>query len=198
MMWKITLGLMFLAVQSMYAEVVFDLGAQQFSNSVKQNYRDATYDTGLAIASTGLAYTNGAYRAKPCSTGSMSVQIKNPKPKWGVTFSMYCYLNDDGCSVTLLGQKGQALNLTFDKNVLAVDGKKSKFYSGNTTINGSVQSLGKQIEVVINGEWKFLVDKPDFALAHVAVQISSSDEHCSNGFENRHDKLNSLAVSSSD
>ena len=88
---------------SLMAEVQFDLGAQQFSNSVLGNYKDSTYDLEKSIASTGLAYIDGGYKPKKGRAGSVKAQVKEPKPHWGVSFAMYCYIFNDGCGVNLLG-----------------------------------------------------------------------------------------------
>ena len=183
---------------SLMAEVVFNLGAQQFSNSVLKNYKDSTYNLEKSIASTGLAYIDGRYEPKEAKTGGLSVQIKEPNPHWGVSFSMYCYLNIDGCGVNLLGSNGHTINILIEKDVqirvngvTLDDGNGRAIYAA--TINGTIDGNGDDIEVNING-YKFTVNKPNFKLAHVDMSIASDGRI---NDTKTIDAIHSLAITSS-
>ncbi len=197
------------------AEVVFDLGAQQlyypitkladsYGDYTIDQFREASYDTGKAIASTGMTSVNGYYRPEGDRTGNFGVQIKEPKANSAVTFGMYCYLDDDGCSVQLLGSDGKAININFDYfynydkgwyGRTSVDGQYL-YGIGNkeTNINGAVEINPTNITVTINGTYKFTIDKPNFKLATVNVSLYTDSASSIDYI----DKLTSLSVSNSD
>ena len=182
---------------TLMAEVVFDLGAQQLSNAEDGVYKMSSYDVGKSIVATGLVSSNGVYQPKVGNRGGMSVQLKEPKPKWGVTFSMYCYLYSDGCGVTLLSKDGASINISLDANYLSIDGNKTQsnqFYSA-TDIYGSIQQLpnSDDISINING-FKDIITKPNFKLAHINIGISDIEGNLNQYFDN----ISSLAISTSD
>jgi len=182
---------------SLIAEVQFDLGAQQFSNSVLGNYKDSTYDLEKSIASTGLAYIDGGYRPKKGSAGSVKAQVKDSKPHWGVSFAMYCYLNRDGCGVNLLGSNGHAINIFFEHSHIRVEGtdvRDTSFYDAET-INGTVDGNGDDIKIVVNGH-TFTVNKPNFELTHVELNVAS--EGGAGDYEGFIDSINGLVITGSD
>ena len=187
---------------SLMAEVQFDLGAQQFSNSVLGNYKGSTYDLEKSIASTGLAYIDGGYKPKNGRAGSVKAQVKEPKPHWGVSFAMYCYIFDDGCGVNLVGSNGNAINIHLDKNYLRVNGIEvdghrngavNEFYT-QTTVDGVVNGNDDNISVVVNGhQFSFLM--PNFKLAHVELNVASDG---GNNEEKYIDSINGLVITGSD
>ena len=177
------------------AEVVFNLGVQQLSNSVEGNYKDSTYDVGTAIVSTSMAFVEGAYLPKAYSTGSFSVQIKEPKPQWAVSVNMYSYLNNDGSSITLLGSNGQSTAVFFDYQKISVEGTTitDNMFGLGETINVTIQMNEGSIDFVINGEYTFRVSKPGFQLAQVNVLLATE-----RGSGVYIDRLNNIAISTSD
>lgn len=174
------------------AKVVFDMGAQQLSNSVEGNFKDSTYDVGDALVSTALAFKDGAYQPKDVanSAGSFKVQVKEPQAKWAVTFAMRCNFNYGGCGVSLLGSNGKAVSMFFADDTISVGGKKiidekfANYPSYTKSINGSAEMDGDTIKVVINGQYDFNITKPNFKLAHVNMSVA------------RIDRITNLAVSS--
>jgi hypothetical protein len=193
---KSTLLAMLLS-SSLMAEVVFDLGAQQLSNAQDGIYKVSSYDVGKSIIATGMISNKGTYQPKIANRGSMSVQIKEPKPNWGVTFSMYCYLYNDGCGVTLLSKSGASINISLNYHYLSIDGNQttSNQFKFNTDVYGSIQQIqnSDNISINING-FQNIITKPNFKLAHIDIGLSGI-EH-SNGY--RLDSINSLAISTSD
>ena len=191
---------------SLMAEVQFDLGAQQFSNSVLGNYKDSTYDLEKSIASTGLAYIDGGYKPKKGRAGSVKAQVKEPKPHWGVSFAMYCYIFNDGCGVNLLGSNGNAINIHLDNRLLRVNGTEvdghantsnrsdDEFYQ-ETTVDGVVNGNEDNISVVVNGH-QFNLVMPNFKLAHVELNVASEGTHSDNDGEI--DSINGLVITGSD
>ena len=185
---------------SLMAEVQFDLGAQQFSNSVLGNYKGSTYDLEKSIASTGLAYIDGGYKPKNGRAGSVKAQVKDPKPHWGVSFAMYCYLHADGCGVNLVGSNGRAINIHLAKYSIKVNGKVlyqgTSSYSAidrETTVDGVVDGHDDNITVVVNGyKTSFLMS--DFKLAHVELNVASDG----NSEEKYIDSINGLVITGSD
>jgi hypothetical protein len=198
---KILKSTLFATVLSstLMAEVLFDLGAQQLSESQAGTYKLSSYDLGKSIVSTGMASgADGAYRPKRQGSGSITAQIKEPKANWGVTFNMYCYLNNDGCGATLIGANGNTINIALSYNSISVEGNKStytNFYNAEN-IYGSVQTIqdSDEIEIIINGAYKYRVTKPNFKVAQVALSVgtegSATDYHI--------DKVTSLVISASD
>jgi len=183
---------------SLMAEVQFDLGAQQFSNSVLGNYKDSTYDLEKSIASTGLAYIDGGYRPKKGRAGSVKAQVKEPKPHWGVSFAMYCFVGTDGCGVNLLGSNGHAINIFFEYDHIRAEGTDVAFDGGfrdAETINGTVDGNGDDITIVVNGH-TFTVNKPNFKLAHVELNVAS--EGGRGDYEGYIDSINGLVITGSD
>ena len=182
----------------MAGELVFDLGAQQLSRAQDGEYKMSTYDLGKSLVSTGMVSTNGAYRPKEGYSGSITAHIKEPKPNWGVTFDMYCFLYDDGCGVELLGANGNTITISLEQYYISVDGNKTKdtslFYQ-DTEIQGSAHRVGNSdnVEVTVGG-YKYILNKPNFELAHVNMSVSTEGNY----YENEIDKINSLAISTSD
>jgi len=179
-------------------ELVFDLGAQQLSRAQDGEYKMSTYDLGKALVSTGMVSTGSAYRPKAGYSGSITTHIKEPKPNWGVTFDMYCFLYADGCGVELLGANGNTITISLEKNFISVDGNKTKdtslFYQ-DTEIQGSIHRVGNSdnVEVIVNG-YKYILNKPNFELAHLNMSVSTEAPQN----ESNIDKINSLAISTSD
>ena len=182
----------------MAGELVFDLGAQQLSRAQDGKYKMSTYDLGKSLVSTGMISTGSAYRPKDGYSGSITAHIKEPKPNWGVTFDMYCFLEYDGCGVELLGTNGNTITISLEKYFISVDGNRTKdtslFYR-ETEIQGSVHRVGNSdnVEVTVNG-YKYILNKPNFELAHVNMSISTEGNYN----ENEVDTINSLAISTSD
>ena len=173
------------------ADMVFDLRAQQFSNSLEAKFKDSTYDVGDSIVSTALAYVNGYYRAQTYGIGGIQVRVKEPKPNWSITFDMYGYLEYDGVGVMLQDPDGHAINLAFGWKYIALDGEKKvidSFYRSEQ-INCVIQKQGNTIDIVINGQYKFTTTKEKFDLSYVNITLSGSETP---------DKLNSLSISTSD
>lgn len=173
------------------ADMVFDLRAQQFSNSLEGKFKDSTYDVGESIVSTGLAYVNGYYRPVNYGIGGIQVRVKEPKPNWSITFDMYSYLEADGFGVLLQDPDGHAINLAFGWKYIALDGEKKvidSFYRGEQ-INCTIQKHGNTIDIVVNGQYKFTTTKEKFDLSYVNITLSSVELS---------DKLNSLSISTSD
>jgi len=181
---------------SLIAEVQFDLGAQQFSNSVLGNYKDSTYDLEKSIASTGLAFIDGGYKPKKGRAGSVKAQVKDPKPHWGVSFSMYCFVGYDGCGVNLLGSNGHAINIFFEYSHIRVEGTDvvNSAFGDAETISGTVDGNGDDIKIVVNGH-TFTVNKPNFELAHVELNVASEGGRGDGGFI---DSINGLVITGSD
>jgi len=193
---------------TLMAETVFDLGAQQFYNSItpEKHYVDASYDLGKSFASTGLAFIDGGYRPKAERAGSLKAQVKEPKPHWGVSFSMYCYIFDDGCGISVLGSNGNAINIHLDNRRLRVngveingnitfDGSNASSYSfyQETTVDGIINGHDDNISVVVNGHiFNFVM--PNFELAHVELNVAS-DGNTANKYI---DSINGLVITSSD
>ena len=128
----------------MAGELIFDLGAQQLSRAQDGEYKMSTYDLGKALVSTGMVSTGSAYRPKDGYSGSITAHIKEPKPNWGVTFDMYCYLWDDGCGVELLGTNGNTIAISLEQYFISVDGNRTRnnsLYYG-AEIQGSVHRVG--------------------------------------------------------
>jgi len=180
----------------MAGELVFDLGAQQLSRAQDGEYKMSTYDLGKSLVSTGMISTGSAYRPKDGYSGSITAHIKEPKPNWGVTFDMYCYLEKDGCGIELLGTNGNTITISIEPYSISVDGNKTK--NGNlynTEIQGSVHRVGNSnnIEVTVN-EYKYILNKPNFELAHVNMSVSATEGSYSKAI----DKINSLAITTSD
>jgi len=171
------------------ADLVFNLGAQQFSNSVKGNFQDSTYDLPNSIVSTALKFDKGHYI--PNGSGSFKVELKKFFPKWAVTFDLNAYLYNRGMGVTLLGKDGKVVTLFFSYEKISVDGKVTTDgdFSQHEKIIGSIYSDGKVITVVINGKHSFKIEKANFKLAFVEVNLGTES--------NVPDKLNGLAISTS-
>jgi len=183
----------------MAGELVFDLGAQQLSRAQEGKYKMSTYDLGKSLVSTGMVSTGSAYRPKDGYSGSITAHLKEPKPNWGVTFDMYCYLEYDGCGVELLGTNGNTINISFESSYISVDGNRTKTnFSRETEIQGSVHRVGSSnnVEVAVNG-YKYILNKPNFELAHVNMSVSTETGN-SNYIEKQIDKINSLAITTSD
>jgi len=179
----------------MAGELVFDLGAQQLSRAQEGKYKMSTYDLGKSLVSTGMVSTGSAYVPKAGFPGSITAHIKEPKPNWGVTFDMSCYLSSDGCGVELLSTNGNTVNISLQKNYISVDGnytKDSNTFYGITEIQGSVHRVGSSnnVEVIVNG-YKYILNKPNFELAHVNISVSAVEQYYT-------DKINSLAITTSD
>jgi hypothetical protein len=178
-------------------ELIFDLGAQQLSRAQDGEYKMSTYDLGKTLVSTGMISTGSAYRPKDGYSGSITAHIKEPKSNWGVTFDMYCYLHHDGCGVELLGTNGNTITISLEKYHISVDGNRTKdtnLYL-NTEVQGSVHRVGNSdsIEVIVNG-YEYILNKPNFKLAHINMSVSTEDNYDSYKI----DKINSLAISTSD
>ena len=173
------------------ANMVFNLGAQHFSNSIDGNFTDSTYDLPKTVVSTSLKLENGHYIPK--ESGSFKVELKEPKTKWGVTFDMDCYLNTRGSGVTLLGKDSNVLTLFFSNGEISVDGqvKKNGSFRYGKKIVGTVQSDGKAITVIINGKYNFKIEKPNFNLGYIEVNLGTDTYNSSKFFP---DKLNGLAI----
>ena len=173
------------------ADMVFNLGAQQFSNSIEGKFKDSTYDLDKTIVSTPLKFDNGHYI--PNVSGSFKVELKEPRAKWGVTFDMDCFLDRRGFGVTLLGKEGNVLTLFFSNKKISIDGKviKDENLSGYEKIIGSLQSNSKAITIVINGKDKLTIKKPNFKLAYVEMNLGTDKEY----YGEVPDKLNGLAIS---
>ncbi len=196
---------------SLLADIVFDLGAQQFyycattitdkNGDEQPQFKEASYDVGTAIVSTGLASINGYYRPDNYQSGHFGVQIKEPKAKWAVNFSMYAYLGSDDSSVQFLSENGQSFTIHFDNDTISVNGEKKTdeaFSAGilnsETDISASIYVNGDNIEVIINGDNKFIVKKPNFKLAKVDISLYTDNDD----FIYKTDKLHSLTISTSD
>jgi len=179
----------------MAGELVFDLGAQQLSRAQDGEYKMSTYDLGKSLVSTGMVSTGSAYVPQKGFSGSITVHIKEPKPNWGITFDMSCYLYSDGCGIELLGTNGNTINISLQYDYISVEGKKTKdtSFRYSTEIQGSIHRIGNSnnVEVVMNG-YKYIFNKPNFELAHVNMSISARDS------EGYWDKINSLAITTSD
>jgi len=175
----------------LFGDIVFNLGAQQFANSIEGKFKDATYDLPHTIVSTSLKFDNGHYI--PNQSGSFKVQLKKPKSKWGVTFDVNTFLNTRGFGVTLMSKEGRIVTIFFSQNKISVSGKslEEKSLNGHKEIMGSVESDGKSIDVIINGMYTFKVEKPNFQLAYVDVNLAIDWK---SGYE-QPDKLNSLTIS---
>ena len=173
------------------ADMVFNLGAQQFSNSVEGNFKDSTYELDKTIVSTALKFDKGHYISD--GSGSFKVELKEPQPKWGVTFDMNSYLYDRGLGVTLLGKEGQVLTLFFSYGEISVDGKviEDNTFGREETIVGSLESNGAGVTVVINGKHSFKIDKSNFKLAYIEINLGNE----SHGAQYYPDQLNGLAIS---
>ena len=184
---------------SLMAEIIFDLGAQQLSESQKGSYKLSSYDLGKSIVSTGLASgENGAYQARPYSSGSFTAQIKEPKSNWGVTFNMYCYLYDDGCGTTLIDEDGNTINIALERSSISVEGNQTIIdtISRTTNIQGSIHTIknSNEIEIIINGAYKYRVTKPNFKIAQITLSIATDNSNLINMI----DKIHSLVISASD
>ena len=179
---------------SLMAEMVFDLRAQQFSNSLEGKFKDSTYDVGKSIVSTGLAYVDGSYRPKAGEIDGIRVRVKEPKPNWSVTFEMYSYLDTDGFGVTLQDPDGHAINLAFGRGYIAVDGETKSLSSlyRSETFNCSIEKQEEGIKIVINGLYIFVVKKKKFNLSYVNISLSGVDG------KNVVDRISSLAIVTSD
>ncbi len=193
-----TAAIAILISQSLSAEVIFDIGDQQLSESVNQTYKDATYETDNVLINTGLAYIDGAYSPKLLKSGHYGVKIKEPKDNWSVTFAMKCYTVNSGCGVTLNGANGKAISMEFDIDQINVDGnstKDSSLSSSSTSncetyINASVEKVQNGVEVVINGKHKYIINKKDFKLGQIDISINSDGNGAT-------DELTSLSISTS-
>lgn len=198
------------------ADVVFDLGAQQLyypatkltdSNGYDtiDQYQEATYDTGAAIVSTGLTSVNGYYRPMEKRNGYFGVSIKEPKANTAISFSMYCYLNDDGCSIELLDKNAQAVNISFhyysdySNNLYGKISTAGQFAYGignnDTSINGTIEIDPTNIHISINGgTFAFDVPKTGFELKKVNFSLYTEGST----YIDYTDKLNALSISTSD
>jgi len=184
---------------TLMADVLFDLGAQQLSESQAGTYKLSSYDLGKSIVSTGMASgADGAYRPKNYGAGGITAQIKEPKANWGVTFNMYCYLDADGCGATLIGANGNTINIALAFRSISVEGNESKYenFYREENIYGSVQTIkdSDEIEIIINGKYKYRVTKPNFKVAQVALSVGTEGS----ATNNRIDKVSSLVISASD
>ena len=181
---------------TLMAEVVFDLGAQQLSNAQDGVYKLSSYDVGESIVSTGMVSIDGAYHTKAGRRGNVSVQLKEPKSNWGVTLSMYCYLDSDGCGITLLSESGASINISMDYQYLSIDTNKtaSNQFINDTDIHGSIQQIqdSDDISINING-FQHIVTKPAFKLAHINISLSAVKAN----YDYKLDSINSLAISTS-
>jgi hypothetical protein len=175
------------------ADMVFNLGAQQFSNSIEGNFKDSTYDLDNTIVSTPLKFDKGHYI--PNVSGSFKIQLKELKSKWGVIFDIDSYLNIRGFGVTLLGKEGNILSLFFSNKKISVNGQviEDSAFGGNKKIIGSIQSDGNTIKVLINAKHTFNIKKSNFKLAYVEVNLGQDDFR---GYPQL-DKLNGIAISTS-
>lgn len=195
---------------TLMSETVFDLGAQQFYNSVtpEKHYQDASYDLGTSFASTGLAFIDGGYKPKGGRSGSLKAQVKNPKLHWGVSFSMYCYIFADGCGISLVGSNGNAINIHLDNRRLRVNGEEingnvtfdgsnvsSYSFYQETTVDGVIDGYDDNISVVVNGH-KFNFMMPNFKLAHVELNVAS--DGTTGGNPKSIDSINGLVITSSE
>jgi len=173
------------------ADMVFNLGGQQFSNSIEGKFKDATYDLPETTVSTSLKFDNGHYI--PNHSGSFKVQLKKPKAKWGVTFDVDAYLSTRGFGVTLMSKEGRIVTIFFSQNKISVSGKviEEKSFNGHKKIIGSIESDGKTIDIIFNGKYIFKVEKPNFQLVYVEVNLATDWQ----GNYAHPDKLNGLAIS---
>jgi hypothetical protein len=175
------------------ADMVFNLGAQQFSNSIEGNFTDSTYDLDNSIVSTPLKFDKGHYI--PNESGSFKVQLKEPQSKWGITFDMNSFLNIRGSGITLLGKEGDVLTLFFSFRKVSVNGQiiKDDSFQYAKKIIGSIESDGNIIKVIINGKHSFKIEKSNFKLAYIEVNLGTDTDN------NRlyPDKLNGIAISTS-
>ena len=141
---------------------------------------------------------DGAYRPKNYGAGGITAQIKEPKANWGVTFNMYCYLDADGCGATLIGANGNTINIALAFRSISVEGNESKYenFYREENIYGSVQTIkdSDEIEIIINGKYKYRVTKPNFKVAQVALSVGTEGS----ATNNRIDKVSSLVISASD
>jgi len=179
----------------MAGELVFDLGAQQLSRAQNGEYKMSTYDLGKSLVSTGMVSTGSAYVPKQDYTGSITVHIKEPKPNWGMTFDMSCYLYDDGCGVELLSTNGNTITISLGAYYFSVDGNVTSFNHAlnKIGIQGSVHKIGSKVEVILNSHKYILLNKPNFELAHINMSVSASTKNYY-----YYDKINSLAITTSD
>jgi hypothetical protein len=175
------------------ADMVFNLGAQQFSNSIEGNFTDSTYDLDNSIVSTPLKFDKGHYI--PNGSGSFKIQLKESKSKWGVIFDIDSYLNVRGFGVTLLGKEGNTLSLFFSNTKISVNGQvvEDSAFGGDKKIVGSIQSDGNTINVLINAKHTFNIEKSNFKLAYVEVNLGTDADY----YNSRPDFLNGLAISTS-
>jgi hypothetical protein len=175
------------------ADMVFNLGAQQFSNSIEGNFKDSTYDLDNTIVSTSLKFDKGHYI--PNVSGSFKIQLKELKSKWGVIFDIDSYLNIRGFGVTLLGKEGNILTLFFSNKKISVNGQviEDNAFGGSKKIIGSIRSDGNTIKVLINAKHTFNIKKSNFKLAYVEVNLGQDDFR---GYPQL-DRLNGIAISTS-
>jgi len=203
-MRKMMLGLLVLmAVVSAKAEMVFDLGAQQFYYPITRvtdtdgndhlQFVEASYDTGKAIVSTGLASVDGYYRPADYKNGYFGVKIKKPKARTAIAFSMYCYLHVDGCSIEMVSNRGSAFTLDFSDKKISVDGKVMPvdYFHKGTNINGSIEVDPEQILITINGRYVFTLDRKDFILFKLNISLYTERDY----YRSHIDKLMGLTVS---
>ena len=180
MSWITKTVLPIVLIGSLSADVVFDLRAQQLSNSIAKNYKDSTYDVDSVIVSTGLAYIDGGYQAAENRAGSLGVQLKEPKTNWGVTYSFKCNVEKTGCGITLLGAKGKTLTISYEytspsyTNVIVNGTLRNRYDGTHHTISGSIQSQNGVITIDSNfSDSNVTLTKPDFALAKLSIQIAN-------------------------
>jgi len=188
------LFIMFVCSNFLMADMVFNLGGQQFFNSVKGNFKDSTYNLKNTIVSTALKFDKGHYI--PNGSGSFQVKLKEPTAKWGVTFDIDAYFGGRGLGVTLLGKDGDTLTLFFNEQKINIDGNVTKIgaFSGHEKILGSLHSDGKIVKVIINGEYVSILKKPNFKLAYIEANLGTGYYYSTP----ISDRLNGLAISTSD
>jgi hypothetical protein len=175
------------------ADMVFNLGAQQFSNSIEGKFKDSTYDLDKTIVSTPLKFDKGHY--VPNESGSFKVQLKEPHLKWAITFDMDSFLSGRGFGITLLGKEGDVLTLFFSFHKISVNAKiiEDETFQHAKKIIGSIESDGNIIKVIINGKHSFKVEKSNFNLAYIEVNLGTDTDNV----RARPDFLNGIAISTS-
>jgi hypothetical protein len=197
--WKFTL-LMAVLATTLTAEIVFDLGAQQFyytevkatasDGSTYNQYVEASYDVGEVIVSTALTSENGYYRTRlRYEGGYFGVSLKNPKPTTAISFNMYCYFKSGhSCSVELLDENAQALVVAITYGRVNVNGaSKSGDFSSGTSISGAIEITSSNVHIDINGKI-FDIAKSNFELKKVNLTLDNAGNN----------KLHSLVVSTAD
>jgi hypothetical protein len=177
----------------LHAEIIFDLSAQHFSNSLDGQGEGARYDLPKAYVSTALKYQDGHYLLTTFSASQkMEIEIKNPLSDWSVSFDMSYYLYYETHPIRFTSDTGKTIIVSFEDGEIFLNG--SQIYNGNISqreeIVGTLSKNGNSVTLSVNGYVTKTINISNFSkLKFVSVSLVP-DSHG--------DVMNGLTIGTSD